>query len=171
MKRHFCQINRFMTLMLCLTALMSINMNRLGMMIQAAPISPSNNRLVTPLHLHSEEKSLNLKTCFSAQVGFEYILSAFEKTFDQYAQRFNRDFDPLDKSGVEPLIIDKKMIQIDNPQKRSTYEQYLFYDGLYLKVQRNTSAKGAFLNKEKSIQGKKLVVSVPYVIMPFEYNK
>ena len=113
--KHIRQTNRIMALMLCITAIMSQYTYQTSLIIQAAPISPSNSRLATPIHLHSQEKSLKFKTCFSAQVGFEYIVSAFEKTFDQYAERFNRDFDPIDKSGVEPLVIDGKLIEIHNP--------------------------------------------------------
>ena len=58
----------------------------------------SVERLSVPLNLFASEQSLKFKTCLTAQVGFEYILSAFEKTFDQYAQRFNREFDPLTSS-------------------------------------------------------------------------
>ena len=52
--------------------------------VSGAP-APSQNRLSVPMNLFADEELLKLKTCLTAQVGFDYILTALEKTFDQYA--------------------------------------------------------------------------------------
>lgn len=106
------------------------------------------------INTFATEKSIKLKSCVTAQVGFEYILSAFEKMFDQYMQRFNREFEEEHGS--------------DHPQKKSTFAENVFAGNLHLKVMRDKAAGGAFVNKTASIADQLLVVGIPYMLEPIE---
>ena len=123
---------------------------------------------VEELNTFSEEKSLNLKTCAMVQLGFDYLLSSVEKMFEQYAHRFNMQFEEQHRG--------------DHPQKKSTYQDNIFAGNLHFKVARDTEWIGdanglgrgghAFINYSKSSSDDILVIGVPYVMETIErvYN-
>ena len=119
---------------------------------------------MTELNTFSEEKSLNFKTCVTVQLGFDYLLAAFEKIFDQYANRFNMQFE--------------EQHQVDHPQKKSTFQDNIFAGNLHFKVNRDIEWQGdqlgqgkgghAFINYTKSNSDNHLVIGVPFIMEPIE---
>ena len=55
----------------------------------------------------------------------------------------------------------------DRTQKKSTYKENVFAGNLHMKVYRDNDKK-AFVNESKSVEGKILVVGVPYQVIPVE---
>lgn len=133
-------------------------------LVVIAVLSIGGQTKMTSLNTFSDEKSLNFKTCVTIQLGFDYLLAAFEKMFDQYAQRFNMQFE--------------EQHQHDHPQKKSTFQDNIFAGNLHFKINRDIQWQGdklkqgagghAFINYSKSTSDDHLVIGVPFIMEPIE---
>ena len=99
------------------------------------------------------DQPLEYKPCVSSQIGFDYFLKSVNQVFHQYALRFNRVYE----TEFEP----------DRKQKKSTYAENVFAGNLHIKVY-NDDERKAFINESASVEASRLVVAVPYKLIPVE---
>lgn len=93
------------------------------------------------------------KPCVSSQIGFDYLLKSVDQVFHQYTLRFNRAYE-------EEHAPDRK-------QKKSTHAENVFAGNLHIKVYRD-GERTAYVNESASDPSKRLVIAVPYKLIPVE---
>lgn len=96
---------------------------------------------------------LQHKPCVSSQIGFDYLLKSVDHVFHQYTLRFNRAYE-------EEHAPDRK-------QKKSTHAENVFAGNLHIKVYRDDK-RTAYVNESASDSSKRLVIAVPYKLIPVE---